>query len=192
MAESGELRVESRNRHLWLSALSSPPFALVGPEGIEPAPCGLRVRHAACYTTTLEMVGRMRFNRRFCNIADSFVHSPSACPLDGASWARTYSAKWAGRRSNPRLRIFSPPLHPLSYQPANLAPARLTSPPTCTWFFRTNSGHAKQKPDVACDTGFRLIPQRIGQASQAERMRGLRIRRFIGESPVAFVSAYET
>ena len=49
-----------------------------------------------------------------------------------------------------------------------------------------------KKPDVACDTGFRLIPQEIGQASQAERMRGLRIRRFIGESPVAFLSAYET
>jgi hypothetical protein len=37
-----------------------------------------------------------------------------------------------------------------------------------------------------------LVPKRVGQASQAERMRGLRIRRFIGESPIAFLPAYET
>ncbi len=30
---------------------------------------------------------------------------------------RTLSAKWAGRRSNPRLRFFRPPLCRLSYQP---------------------------------------------------------------------------
>jgi hypothetical protein len=31
--------------------------------------------------------------------------------------ARTGCAKWAGRRSNPRLRFFRPPLNRLSYQP---------------------------------------------------------------------------
>ena len=43
--------------------------------------------------------------------------------------------QWAGRRSNPRLRFFRPPLDRLSYQPI-------------------------KKPDVACDTGF-LNPQRL-------------------------------
>ena len=94
------------------------------------------------------------------------IRSPSACPLDGAVCARTCSAKWAGRRSNPRLLVFSQALHRLSYQP-------------------------NKKPDVACDTGFRLIPKRVGQASQAERMRGLRIRRFIGEPPITHLRAYE-
>ena len=90
------------------------------------------------------------------------IRSPSACPLDGAACARTYSAKWAGRRSNPRLRVFSPPpttasrrCPHLSYQPANLAPARLISPPTSTWFFRTDFGHAKQKNPMSLVTpGF--------------------------------------
>ena len=48
--------------------------------------------------------------------------------------ARTVSAEWARRRSNPRLRCFKPPLYRLSYQP------------------RMGIGHEK-RPDVARDTG---------------------------------------
>jgi hypothetical protein len=36
--------------------------------GIEPTPCGLKVRCAASYTTTLCSVGRIRFNRSADNI----------------------------------------------------------------------------------------------------------------------------
>ena len=38
----------------------------VGSEGIEPTPCGLKVRCAACYTTTPFLVGCLRFKRRAC------------------------------------------------------------------------------------------------------------------------------
>ena len=48
--------------------------------------------------------------------------------------ARTVSAEWARRRSNPRPRCFKPPLYRLSYQPS-----------MCI-------GHEK-RPDVARDTG---------------------------------------
>ena len=109
-----------------------------------PARCDARLRHVLIEYPVGES-----------NPNPTGIRSPSACPLDGAACARTYSAKWAGRRSNPRLRVFSPPLHHLSYQPANLAPAGLISPPTCTWFFRTNSGHAKQKNPMSLVTpGF--------------------------------------
>ena len=50
-----------------LSQLSYAPVR-VGPEGIEPTPCGLKVRCAASYTTTPSAVGPMRFNRRTYNI----------------------------------------------------------------------------------------------------------------------------
>jgi hypothetical protein len=42
--------------------------------------------------------------------------------------ARTGCAKWAGRRSNPRLRFFRPPLDRLSYQPVIKAWALATRP----------------------------------------------------------------
>lgn len=38
-------------------------------------------------------------------------------PLHHGRSARIGSAKWAGRRSNPRMRFFKPPLYHLSYQP---------------------------------------------------------------------------
>ena len=38
-------------------------------------------------------------------------------PLSVFSYARIVSAEWVGRRSNPRLRFFRPPLDRLSYRP---------------------------------------------------------------------------
>lgn len=43
------------------------------------------------------------------------------------SYARTVSAEWVGRRSNPRLRFFRPPLDRLSYRPAMALDANATS-----------------------------------------------------------------
>jgi hypothetical protein len=56
-----------------LSPLSYAPAVRVGPEGIEPTPAGLKVRCAACYTTTLCLAGCIRFNRRACNIVQLLV-----------------------------------------------------------------------------------------------------------------------
>ena len=48
----------------------------IGPEGIEPTPYGLKVRRAAGYTTTLHLVGCMRFHRRCDNIENSWSQIP--------------------------------------------------------------------------------------------------------------------
>ena len=56
-----------------LSPLSYAPVVRVGPEGVEPTPAGLKVRCAACYTTTLCVVGRIRFNRRVRNMVQLLV-----------------------------------------------------------------------------------------------------------------------
>jgi hypothetical protein len=40
---------------------------------------------------------------------------PSLTPVSGLQPPAFF--QWAGRRSNPRLRFFRPPLHRLSYQP---------------------------------------------------------------------------
>jgi hypothetical protein len=56
-----------------LLPLSYAPAVRVGPEGIEPTPAGLKVRCAACYTTTLCVAGCIRFNRRACNIVQLLV-----------------------------------------------------------------------------------------------------------------------
>ena len=37
------------------SSLFTLQTSSVGPEGVEPTPCGLKVRRAACYTTTLNL-----------------------------------------------------------------------------------------------------------------------------------------
>jgi hypothetical protein len=42
--------------------------------------------------------------------------------------AHTLCAEWAGRRSNPRLRFFRPPLYRLSYQPSCMCPAQKKGP----------------------------------------------------------------
>jgi len=42
---------------------------------------------------------------------------PKIKPYREAAIPLMWSAKWAGRRSNPRLRFFRPPLDRLSYQP---------------------------------------------------------------------------
>ena len=82
--------------------------------------------------------------------------------------------KWAGRRSNPRMRFFRPPLYRLSYQPMLL------------WC-------RHEKNPMPCDTGLWLIPCRIDQASQAQRHRGQRVRRLIiGKRPCAFWFAGDT
>ena len=51
-----------------------------------------------------------RFNVRATSRTCSLIHLSKIA-------ARTGSAEWARRRSNPRLRCFKPPLYRLSYQP---------------------------------------------------------------------------
>lgn len=56
--------------------------------------------------------------------------------------ARTGCAEWAGRRSNPRLRFFRPPLYRLSYQPK------------LSWGSASSIGRSQRKrPACRCDTG---------------------------------------
>ena len=40
-------------------------LATVGPEGVEPTPCGLKVRRAACYTTTLNLGAAYAFKSTY-------------------------------------------------------------------------------------------------------------------------------
>jgi hypothetical protein len=66
-------------------------------------------------------------------------------------------------------------------------------PPTCKWRFRINCGHGQQKNPMSFVTpGFDCFPEKMGRASQAQRMGGLIVRRFIGESPIAFLPTHET
>ena len=113
-----------------LFTLHSSHFKLlrVGPEGIEPTLCGLKVRRAACYTTTLEPVGRMRFNRRRCNITSSRTPLPvvaresnSAAPVISRRWATSprlpTKSGWSvsnRRFCVPGTRGFAATLHPES------------------------------------------------------------------------------
>jgi hypothetical protein len=74
--------------------------AAVGPAGIEPTPCGLKVCCAASYTTTLELVGRRRLHRCRCNIACSFIPYPRGSPENRTQRDAVISRIWA---TSPRL-----------------------------------------------------------------------------------------
>ncbi len=57
------------------------------------------------------------------------LERPMTSPeVERAASARTLSAKWVGRCSNPRLRLFRPPLVRLSYRPNEKSPASLATP----------------------------------------------------------------
>ena len=84
-----------------LSPLSYAPAVRVGPEGIEPTPAGLKVRCAACYATTLCLAGRIRFNRRACNIVQLLVvPCSSGSPESRTQRDLVISQVWA---TGPRL-----------------------------------------------------------------------------------------
>ena len=85
------------------------------------------------------------------------------------SQVRTGSAQWAGRRSNPRLRFFRPPLHRLSYRP------------------KPNKKARSRRRRRALEGNLREAA-----ASQAQGIGGKRIRRLIGKSPAAAVFALGT
>ena len=80
---------------------------------------------------------------------------------------RRQRAQWAGRRSNPRLRLFRPLLDRLSHRPK------------------------RKKPDVAVTPGFEKLRSVLGRGSTAQRMRGQRIRRLTGDATFASF-AYQT
>ena len=69
------------------------------------------------------------------------------------SYGRTVSAKWAGRRSNPRLRFFRPPLDRLSYRPVIEQDADATRP--------------TKKARRRVDAGPGGSSKRVGHASSA-------------------------
>ena len=180
----------------------------MGPEGIEPSPNGLKVRHAACYTTTPNVGWAYAFQSQSAKCISCFFlstvnwrlsTSSSGSPEDRTQrdprirriWATSprlplcqkvghlgveprpfllpkqacfhlhlypmlfvvfaaddsvgayLPCQWAGRRSNPRLRFFRPPLDRLSYQP--MLGLFLVSPVQC--------GHEK-RPDVCVTSGL--------------------------------------
>ena len=83
-------------------------------------------------------------------------------------FATPQRVQWAGRRSNPRLRLFRPLLDRLSYRPK------------------------RKKPDVAVTPGFEKLRSVLDRASTAQRMRGQLIRRKAGATTLASLFAYRT
>ena len=64
---------------------------------------------------------------RESNPSPTGIRSPSAS-IHGTGHTCALVPKWAGRCSNPRLRLFRPPLNRLSYQPNKKSPTSLLTP----------------------------------------------------------------
>jgi hypothetical protein len=153
--------------------------AQVGPEGIEPSPAGLKVRCAAAYTTTLCLVGRMRFQRSAVNclmflssrqVVALRVELSATCSSDRcgqpALGYRVLSVAPGGSRTRDDVlpKHVGQALRRLSYRPVK----------------------ATKKPGVARDTGFWVFLRgRWDQVSQAQWMHGQGIRRLTGTLPPA-------
>ncbi len=85
----------------------------VGPEGIEPTPAGLKVRCAACYTTTLCLVGRIRFNRRVSDIVQFLLFGVAVVALR-AELSTTWLSAMFGQ---PALDCQSPQIGKVGLEP---------------------------------------------------------------------------
>ena len=153
------------------------------PEGFEPSPAWLKARDAAvtprprvdwvpafvsrCHVhfcllspDPCHQSGRPDSNRRL-RVPETRGIAATLHPDSCAARPR----QWAGRRSNPPLLLFRQALCRLSYQPP-------------TWNMST------KKPGAACDTGFG-DPYWNPPWSQAQRLRGPKIRRITGKAAAA-------
>ena len=80
--------------------------------------------------------------------------TPRTCTRSSCQRSRRRRAKWAARRSNPRLRLFRPLLNRLSYRPREVVVRQCLLLPNGQLPFRSHRGQPTKKPDVVCDTGF--------------------------------------
>lgn len=150
----------------------------VGPDGVEPSiPCAHGTWGAAPLHPAMYSVTRVGFEPNLSGLKDRQPHQKS----NGPCCARTGCAEWVRRRSNPRLRIFSPPLSHLSYRPM----IGRTSQPT-------------KKARCRGDTGLWRWSPNMAKVSQAQILGGQRdmpliqVATRIGTAPGTQAFAYET
>ena len=108
-------RISRPRRHAGPSCLTSAfafglhPPSSVGGRALLPKARGVPLPYIPrCISVT-----RVGFEPNLSGLKDRQPHQKS----NGPCCARTRCAEWVRRRSNPRLRIFSPPLSHLSYRP---------------------------------------------------------------------------